>query len=267
MTLFAKSAAIEIVPRDLTFGRDQTLARWWQGGDPVATAFYNALSITFPKGEAFFIRSVRFFANEAPPALRSEIQAFCRQEAFHTREHAEFNRQVEAAGFVLSDFEPKLVRAMEQPALMQLLITVSLEHFTAIIAHALLSDPRHLADASPASRAMWRWHAMEEIEHKAVAYDTFLWVTRDMPASARWKLRCRVMVGVSLRFFLGRRRTALALLAQDGLDTPANRRRLDRFLWLSPGLYRQIALGWLGYFVPGFHPWRRDDRKLLVPAA
>ena len=43
---------LSITPRDRRFGRGMAQRRWWLGGDPVATAFYNALSATFPKGEA-----------------------------------------------------------------------------------------------------------------------------------------------------------------------------------------------------------------------
>jgi predicted metal-dependent hydrolase len=46
------------------------------GGDPIATALYNALSATFPKGEAFFVESVRQFREGADPKLAAEIRAF-----------------------------------------------------------------------------------------------------------------------------------------------------------------------------------------------
>ncbi|MFM2256876.1 MAG: hypothetical protein RIQ28_723, partial [Pseudomonadota bacterium] len=78
-----------ITPRDRRFGRseDHVQHRWWHGGDPFATAFYNALSSTFPKGEAFFIDSVKAFRNGTPPKLAEEIRAFTMQEVIHSREH------------------------------------------------------------------------------------------------------------------------------------------------------------------------------------
>ena len=71
---------LTITPRDRRFGRGMKQERWWLGGDPVGTAFYNALSATFPKGEAFFVESVRHFRDGAPPKLAEEIRAFTTQE-------------------------------------------------------------------------------------------------------------------------------------------------------------------------------------------
>ena len=46
---------LTITPRDRRFGRDLQQKRWWLNGDPIGSAFHNALSITFPRGEAFFV--------------------------------------------------------------------------------------------------------------------------------------------------------------------------------------------------------------------
>ena len=82
---------LTITPRDRKFVREERPARWWNGGAPVATALYNALSATFPEGEAFFVESVRRYRDGAPPKLAQEIKAFTTQEAIHSREHAAFN--------------------------------------------------------------------------------------------------------------------------------------------------------------------------------
>src|SRR3546814_10655101 len=76
-------------------------------GDPVATAFYNSMSAIFPKGEAFFIDSVRAFRDGAPPQLVADINAFIRQEATHSREHVAFNRRVADAGYDISRLEDR----------------------------------------------------------------------------------------------------------------------------------------------------------------
>ena len=82
---------LSITPRDRRFAREHKPGHWWNGGDPVGTAVYNALSATFPKGEAFFVESVRAFRGDAPPKLAEEIKAFTTQEAIHSREHDAFN--------------------------------------------------------------------------------------------------------------------------------------------------------------------------------
>src|SRR6202453_4396920 len=92
-------ADLVIHPRNVTFSHGDKATRWWNGGDPVATAFYNTLSATFPMGEAFFIKSVRHYRNAMPPQLKSQIDAFIRQEAAHSREHASFNNLAKDAGY------------------------------------------------------------------------------------------------------------------------------------------------------------------------
>src|SRR5206468_2720374 len=90
---------LSITPRDRRFGRGIRAPRLWHGGRVEATAIYNALSTTFPKGEAFFVESVRAFREGAPPKLAAEIKAFTTQEAIHSREHDAFNKRAERSGY------------------------------------------------------------------------------------------------------------------------------------------------------------------------
>ena len=199
---------LTITPRDRRFGRGKKTDRWWNGGDPVATALYNALSATFPRGEAFFVESVRKFRDDAPPKLAEEIRAFTTQEVMHSREHVAFNKRAHEAGYDLKPLEDRvewrLDMVRERPPIASLAATMALEHFTAILAHELLRDPRHLGQAEPESAALWKWHAAEEIEHKGVAYDTWLFATRDWPASKRWKVKAKVMLLVTRNFIVDR---------------------------------------------------------------
>jgi predicted metal-dependent hydrolase len=261
---------LRITPRDRRFGRDAALKRWWMGGDPVKTAIYNALSVTFPKGEAFFIESVRGFREGADPRLAAEIAAFTKQEVVHSREHLAFNRRVADAGYdvsrLIATVDGRLDLVATKPPVVSLAATMALEHFTAILAHALLADPRHLAGADPESAAMWRWHAIEEIEHKGVAHDTWMLATRDWPRGKRWLLKALVMLKVTRNFALDRTRGTLDLLRQDGLTGPRVWARLVWIAFGNPGIARAIAGAWAAYFLPGFHPWRRDDRALIAGA-
>lgn len=86
-------ADLSITPRDRKFGREAATPRLWHGGRVEATAIYNALSSTFPVGEAYFVESVRAVRNGAPPKLAEEIKAFTTQEAIHSREHDAFNKR------------------------------------------------------------------------------------------------------------------------------------------------------------------------------
>jgi hypothetical protein len=264
----ATPSDLTITPRDRRFGRGSRTERWWNGGDPVATALYNALSATFPKGEAFFVESVRQFREGAEPRLAAEIKAFTTQEVMHSREHVQFNRRAHEAGYDLTkleqrvDFRLDLVRS--KPPIASLAATMALEHFTAILAHELLRDPRHLAACDPESGAMWRWHAIEEIEHKGVAYDTWLHATKHWPRFKRWKVKAKVMLLVTRNFVVDRTAGALELLRQDGITGPKAWARLFWFAYVKPGMIRKILGAWASFFMPGFHPWNHDDRALIA---
>ncbi len=213
---------LSIHPRDIAFRRTPPLARWWLDGDPAATAFFNALSASFPQGERFFMDAVRPYRETADPKLRDQIAAFTIQEAVHSREHLVFNSDVAGQGYDFSRIDRYLkVRfdfGRKLPRLDQLCATIALEHFTAILAHALLSDGDDLANAPPELKRMWHWHAIEEIEHKAVAYDTFLFATRHFSPLRRWFLRCWTMVLSTFIFLRFLRFGAREFFRQDGID-------------------------------------------------
>ena len=261
-------AELTITPRDTRFGRGETMQRWWCGGDPVATAWMNSLSASFPLGEGLFIESVKAFRDDAPPRLEREIRAFVRQEVNHTREHLAFNRAAADSGYDMRAIEERIAHNVEiartRPAIVQLGVTIALEHFTAMFAHLLLKDPRAFFDPNAPQAAIWRWHAVEEIEHKGVAFDTFLHATRTWPRRKRWKLKALTMVLITGRFISHRSYDALDMLAQDGITGWRARARLVWYLFGKPGVLRRIFPAWLAYFLPGFHPWNNDDRALIA---
>jgi len=267
------ASAPAITVRDRRFGRNAPAAageapvRWWLDGDPVATAWHNALSATFPRGEALFIESVKAFREGAPPELAEAIRDFVKQEVNHTREHLAFNRAAEAAGYDLTHIDARVKRLIEdvyaQPQIAWLGITMALEHFTAMFAHEFLTNSEHFGNVANDQAELWRWHAVEEIEHKAVAYDTWIHATRDWSRWKRWRIKSVLMLLVSARFIRHRSGDALNLLAQDGISGWPARLRLAKYLTVSPGMIRRIFPQWCAYFAPGFHPWNLDDRALI----
>ncbi|RZM07387.1 MAG: metal-dependent hydrolase, partial [Sphingomonas sp.] len=236
---------LTITPRDRRFGRGSPIRRWWLNDDPIATAFYNALSVTFPKGEGYFVDSVRRFRDGTPPKLTAEINAFIKQEVIHTREHVAFNRHVTDQGYdvapLIADVDAALALTKGRPPIASLAATTALEHFTAMLAHELIANPRHLAGGDQQAAALWQWHAAEEIEHKGVAYDTWLHATRDWPRFTRWRVKSLVMLITTWRFFTGRARGMTELLRQDGLTGPRIWARMAWYAFGNPGMARKIA--------------------------
>lgn len=258
---------LEITPRDLRFGRDKRQERWWFGGDPFATAFNNALSVTFPRGEAFFIDSVKAFRDGVPPKLEREIRAFTQQEVMHSREHIAFNKKVAEAGYDIAPLEKAVEDAMqvvrERPAIINLAVTMALEHYTALMARIFMRNPHWFDGVDKEWADLWRWHSIEEIEHKGVAYDTWLHATKDWSRWQRWKTKARVMMLITIYFWMNRIKGMLELLRQDGITGWRARWGLFRHLFLKPGILRKALPGWLAFFLPGFHPWNHDDRELI----
>lgn len=259
---------LTITPRDRRFGRNAPQARWWMGGDPIATAFYNALSITFPKGEAFFIESVKAFREGAPEKLEREIKAFVVQEVIHSREHVSFNKRIADAGYDLTILERKVTESLEltkgRPQILNLCVTMALEHYTAILAAQFLNDATTFKGADQEQANLWKWHAIEEIEHKGVAYDTWLHATRDWTRFKRWKVKSIMMLLVTKNFWSNRFDGMLELLAQDGITGWKAKAGIFWYMLGNPGPMRRLLKPWAAFFLPGFHPWNHDDRNLIA---
>jgi predicted metal-dependent hydrolase len=261
---------LAITVRDRRFSR-ASKPRHWVNGDPIATAWLTSLSATFPRGEAFFVESVKAFRNGVPPQLADEIRAFIAQEVNHSREHVAFNRAAIETGYDLTEVDAGVAEWLDmtkgRPPIMNLAATMALEHFTAMIAHQFLSHPAYFDGAEAESAALWRWHAVEEIEHKGVAYDTYRHATRGWSRWKRWKLKAAIMLLVSNNFLRNRISDTLLLLEQDGLTGMRTKWRLYAYLFGRPGVLRRILPAWISYFLPGFHPWNHDDRGLIAQAA
>ena len=263
---------LQITLRNLRFHKQGGMPdRWWLNGDPVATAFFNALSCTFPAGEKFFMDSVRRFREAVDPPLRGQIAAFIAQEAAHSREHVAFNKLAADHGYPVKQLEARVHKALEvarrRHPVRQLAATCALEHFTAILAHQFLkADADDLAGAPEETVRLWAWHAVEEVEHKAVAFDTFKAVTKDMTALRRYLMRILAMIAATTILFGVMRANMGDLYRHDGLKERGLGRRTLGYLFGKGGLLRRAMPDYLSYFKPGFHPWDHDDRDLLERA-
>ena len=264
----ATPAEHELIVRDKRFCRDHRPRRWWHSNDPVATAWYNSVSASLPRGEAFFIDTLKKFRGDLPPHLASEVKAFVRQEINHTREHVSFNRLTQAHGYDIESIDKGIHEMLAlvdgAPIEVNLAITVALEHFAAEISHQLVSDPRYMEGADPEVAEMWRWHNIEEIEHKGLVYDVWLHATRDWSGWKRYSTRAVVAYKITRKYFGNRIRDALGLMAQDGITGRRAKWLLYRHLWLSPGMMRRMFFKWARILMPGFHPWDHDNRRLIA---
>lgn len=257
---------LSVIPRDIHF-RTESASATWLGGDPVATAVFNALSLTFPEGERLFIDAVRKFRGAAQGKLAEDVRAFIKQEAIHSREHAALNGTLDRdhypVDWIDASVRKRLAFIRKLGPMRMLGVTISLEHFTAMLADMFDTYPELWTGTSQELVRLWRWHAMEETEHKAVAFDVFNEVTKDWTPGRRYRFRARVMALVSMHFTVNITRYAAALLEADGMGRWSARWQVLRFLFGTPGLFRRLGPRYREWFKPSFHPWDHDNRAKL----
>ncbi len=261
-------ADVHVRPRNIRFNVAQAGKGYWMGGDPVGTAVFNALSLTFPDGEKLFIDAVRHFRPRLSGKLLDDVQGFIGQEGIHSREHAALNRLIDRTRYPVDGIEEavrgRIAITRERGPMAMLMSTIALEHFTAMMAEMHMAYQDLFEGAAPDVERLWRWHAMEETEHKAVAYDVFLEVTKHWSPFLRWRRRVLAMILVTRNFTRNIANHATELLVADGYAPESARKAVRRYLWGTPGIFRR---GWRTYFAwyrPGFHPWDVDNRAELA---
>ena len=254
---------LDIAPRHLKFDVEEELKTLWHGGDVFKTAFFNALSMQFPLGEHQFIEAVRKYRDRIEdPKLQQQIRGFIGQEGIHSREHKRYNEALRARGYDIDGMDRRFEKHMKfvhsLPASRQLGGTCAAEHYTAVLAHSLLSNPDALEGASPTMKALWRWHAIEETEHKAVAFDVYQNTVRNN------RMRVIIFFFVTYNFFKYTFLNTCSMLKTEG-KLWSLRTWLGglNYLWGKPGVLRKCLPEFLTYLRKDFHPWQHDNRVLI----
>lgn len=249
--------------RRMDLDAPSSIARWWFDNNPVLTHSVNALNALFPAGERFFVRSVRRYAGQIDDAaLLREIRAFSAQEVHHGRAHDQMNVVLELQGYEIQSFLDWYERVAfgwiepMAPPVIRLSVTVALEHLTATMAQDALTDG-FLDHADPQVARLLRWHACEEIEHKAVAFDVL------KKTDGRYVVRLAGMgIAVSLLLFFWTMGTRHLLKQERELTRArlAEERARARAMGIQRSRFLRGAFG--AYLWPGFHPDDQDDRGL-----
>ena len=251
--------AIPLTVRRLRVDLDTPLPRHWCG-DAFRSAFFNALSMSFPAGEQLFIDSMRLGLATLPEAQRAgfetEVQGFIGQEATHRRIHQRFNGHLLRQGLV-NAWEDRILS--RRPLLESLdvrnwlAVTAATEHLTAVFADYVLAHPHALQGSEDRLRDMWLWHSSEESEHRSTAFDLYRALGGD-------ETRRHHVFRLGLRAFaFDLARQTLSNLWHDGswwrLGTWL---RGARFLFGRNGFITRSWGPWQQYLAPGFHPSQGD---------
>ncbi len=255
--------------RKLAIDLSQGFERHWFGGDAFRTAYYNALSMSFPAGEQLFIDAVKSTLALLPDTpehteLRRQCADFAAQESTHRHIHTQYNAALEQQG-LKNHVEPRIWARFKRVEHLltprhQLAVTAAYEHYTAVFAHMTLGQPQMMASASPEMRKLWCWHALEETEHKAVAFDLY------QAAGGNYRWRVRWFLFASVQFAVDSLRQTVNNLWHDGtLFKPSTWWSAAQFFCGRPSL----GGGWvwlttkplLAYLKRDFHPWQQDNRS------
>ena len=253
-----------IKPREkLSFGLDGDIPRFWFGNNPFKTRFADAMSTSFPEGERYFISCVRDYRDQiSDPQLQREVKDFIRQEGQHGIIHDQFNLLLGKQGIdvkALENITSSFLFGFKRKYLPQkynLACVAAAEHLTAIMATVFFERKNMMGSADPRVYAMYAWHAMEEMEHKAVAFDVMQKV-----AKVGYFTRVLALMELTFTFVLSILYITNKLLKADGFSLFKRIGLFTKGMWwlYGPGgLFSSSVRVYASYYKPGFHPWQED---------
>jgi hypothetical protein len=235
-------------------------------GDLVSSHVAAALSAVFPEGEEFFVRSVRRFRDQiTDPELKKQVGGFIGQEAMHGRQHRAFNDRLTELGYPTKYVDRAVaigLKARERllSAKSNLAVTAALEHFTATLAELVLtSEETREQFGTEAVKNLFTWHALEESEHKAVAFDVY----RAVGGSERMRVTTMNILRYGFVVMMILQVGGSLLLDRESYRPGVLRKSWRRFR-KSPVMSKEIWEQLKEYNRPGFHPDDRDTRELVA---
>ena len=260
-----KGEDVGVPVRQLGQDYDQDFPDFWFHNNAFLSMFFTGFSANLPEGEDQFIYSVRLFQKKITnPVLKAQVRAFIGQEAHHSREHDALNNAMKKRGYRLDRAEKrmrkinKLMRRFQSPQ-KQLAGTVCGEHMTALVADYILRKrPEYLDQMAPVLARMWAWHAIEETEHKAVAFDVYDQLVGDR------KLLRRTMVEITIMMFGLNTYEALSLMRKTG--EMRNWKMWRESLKMLREMISDVREDYMDFYKKDFHPWQHDNREALYAA-
>ncbi len=253
----------DLVVRRLLVDLAEPIPARWNGGDAFRSAFFNALSMSFPVGEQYFMDSVRAGLKALPeeirPQLAAEVQGFVGQEATHRRIHALFNGHLEKLGYD-NVLERRAAERMRDNAHLDVRLhvaaTAATEHLTAIFADWMFRHPEALQGAAPRLQTMWLWHASEEAEHCSTAFDVY----KALGGSEQWRLRLLRYITITFAMDITRQ-TIRNLWHDQSLFKWSTWTSAAKLLFAKDGMVRGNTAAWRAYKAPSFHPRQQDTTR------
>lgn len=258
---------VDIRPRRMNFPFSRVSENRFFNNNVLLSAFGVALSGTFPPGEAEFIESVRLYRDQIrDPELLEKIRGFIGQEGHHSLQHRKANEALQELGWDAKFVEDNLAafirrtngrRFMSSPK-WRLASTVGMEHMTAIMAEFMLNNSDLFDSLDETVKELLLWHAVEEIEHKSVAFDVFMTIENDQRFLRKAMRIANFTFATRISYYM-------AALLWKARAVPSWRevKEFYRFMWGKRGLLKLIKPAYKDYFRDGFHPWDHQNQALI----
>ncbi len=261
-------AGYDIKPSSIPVSWGAETPMYWFADNPFLSHFMNAFSGILPQGEHFMISSVRAVRERVSghdKNLMRDISGFIGQEAHHAKMHQSFNNLLAERGLPIRRLEQMmdgcihfLNRLSEKD---RMAVTGATEHFTALFGKIVLNSPEIIQQTHPSMREVLVWHAIEELEHKAVAYDVYQALD-----GSYWRRIYGVLLATTLISSTVVYGQVSFLLADKSITNVSS--SMKGLWWMfgvgsSAGYFRKALPDYFAFFRPGFHPLQDDDMALI----
>lgn len=257
-------ARVGIPPRRVAMNLKDAEGGYWYGNDAFQTFYWSAFSVLLPEGEQFFVNAVRHYRDQiTDDNLKAAIAGFIGQEALHTQGHQVLNQFINDRQLPAAEIEAQLKFLLDtvgkiHPRL-NLAATICLEHFTALLGEQLLAEADHNGQVRDDIKPLWMWHALEETEHKAVAWDVYEQTGGSYAVRAGAMVITTVVLGAVMAYATGR------MLHADGkLFDLRNNWKGFTALFGRQGRMTRLLPKFMDFFRPGFHPNDHDTNALVA---
>lgn len=258
--------SMEFTSKPLRLDWEKELPKYWFDNSPVKTHFFNALSITFPEGEKFFIDSIKALRDKIiDEQLLKDIDTFIKQENWHSYAHRQYNNWLLTQGLQSKKLEERFLRQFtfltkNLNKKQKLTTTVCLEHITSTLANYMLEHPELLDSMDPHFRHLWIWHSVEELEHKNIAMDV-LNSTSKFTMNLR---RLNMIFATTLLMLMVFGNTISFLKADKQLWKWQTFKDATSFMFNKKnGFIRKSFKPWFNFMTYNFHPKNHDHTDLL----
>ncbi len=255
---------LEIKPRHMEFPFGSLKSMKFFDDNIYKSAFMAQLSATFPVGEAEFLNSVKNYRKDIKnEKLLKQVKGFIGQEGHHSHQHEKINQELDRLGYDTNSIHMLLKALIENKVKkmsnkFRLAYTVSAEHFTAVMAEYAMTDPRFLANMEKPMQDLLYWHAVEEIEHKAVAFDVYMEQEGDV------KYLHKVMKFLIITLHFRMTRYTLKMVFKSGhWKSWSEFKSFMSWTFGKEGLWRSLRKPYREFFNEGFHPWEKGGLDMI----